>query len=161
MNADDPDWRFKICYTIMIASASEIHNGVENLWKRGLSKGRRAYPDFGRYMPINYFKAFMAAAPYCWCDEKYWYIDKRDRPWDIFLPIVTEFNNKRKELFVVDMLMMDESMSGWRPKTSKLGGLLNYTYEPRKPIPLGAMFRNAAECITGCLVFQDVVQLPE
>ena len=31
VNADDPDWRVKICYTIMIASASEIHNGVENL----------------------------------------------------------------------------------------------------------------------------------
>ena len=57
--------------------------------------------------------------------------------------------------------MLDESMSGWRPKTSKLGGLPNYTYEPRKPVPLGTMFRNGAECTTGCIVFQDVVMNPE
>ena len=52
-------------------------------------------------------------------------------------------------------------MSGWRPKTSKLGGLPNYTYKPRKPIPLGTMLRNAAECISGILVGQDVVMRPE
>ena len=56
----------------------------------------KSSPDFGIYMLTNYFKVFMAAAPYCWCDEKYWYIDKRDRPWDIFLPIVPELNNKRE-----------------------------------------------------------------
>jgi hypothetical protein len=57
--------------------------------------------------------------------------------------------------------MLDESMYGWRPKASKLGGLPNYTYEPRKPVPLGTMFRNGVECIYGILVFQDVVQNPE
>ena len=52
-------------------------------------------------------------------------------------------------------------MSGWRPKTTKLGGLPNYTYEPRKPVHLGTMMRNSADCITGCLVYQDVVMAPE
>jgi hypothetical protein len=28
-------------------------------------------------------------------------------------------------------------------------------------VPLGTMFRNGVECLTGCLVFQDVVQMPE
>jgi hypothetical protein len=36
-------------------------------------------------------------------------------------------------------------------------GLLNYTYKPRKPVPLGTMFRNGVECISGILVYQDVV----
>jgi hypothetical protein len=58
-------------------------------------------------------------------------------------------------------MLLDESMSGWRPKTTKLGGLPNYTYEPRKPVPLGTMFRNGVECITGVIVVQDVVQLSE
>ena len=52
-------------------------------------------------------------------------------------------------------------MSGWRPKTSKLGGLPNYTFEKRKPVPLGTMLRNSVECISGIMAFQDVVQLPE
>ena len=47
------------------------------------------------------------------------------------------------------------------PKDGKLDSLPNYTYEPCKPVPLGTMFQNGAECISGCLVFQDVVQLPE
>ena len=59
------------------------------------------------------------------------------------------------------LLLLDESMSGWRPKTSKLGGLPNYTFEPRKPVPLGTMFRNGVDCMTGCLLYQDIVQLPE
>jgi hypothetical protein len=54
--------------------------------------------------------------------------------------------------------MLDESMSGWRPKTSKLGGLPNITWEPRKPVPLGTQLHNGVECFTGCLMFQDVVQ---
>ena len=45
--------------------------------------------------------------------------------------------------------------------TTKLGGLPNYTHEPRKPVSLGAMFRNGVECISGVLVVQDVVQNPE
>ena len=93
--AEDPDWKVKQCYTLMIAAASEIENGFENLWKRGPSGGRHDYPDFGKYMPINHFKAFQSAAPYCWCEKKYWYIDKRDRTWDIFRPCLEKMNNRR------------------------------------------------------------------
>jgi hypothetical protein len=145
----------------MIAAVSEVEQGVENLWKRGRSNGRRDYPNFGRYMAKNTFKAFQSAAPYCFCDKKYWHIDKRDRPWDIFLPCLNSYNEKRKKLVVTILLMLDESMSGWKPKTSKLGGLPNYTYEPRKPVDLGTMFRNGVECTSGLIVFQDVVMNPE
>jgi hypothetical protein len=68
---------------------------------------------------------------------------------------------KRRRLITTFLMLVDESMSGWRPKTTKLGGLSNYTLEPRKPVPLGTMFRNGVECITGVLVVQDVVQNPE
>ena len=159
--ADDPDWIVKQCYLLMIAAATEVDVGVENLWLRGKSNGRRNYPNFGRYIQQNTFKAFQHAAPYCFCDKQYWYIDRQDRPWEIFLPCLNSFNDRRKHLIKLNLLMLDESMSGWRPKTSKLGGLPNYTYEARKPVPLGTMFRNSVECVSGCLVFQDIVQLPE
>jgi hypothetical protein len=32
------------------------------------------------------------------------------------------------------------------------------SWEPRKPVPLGTMFRNGVECMSGILVFQDVFQ---
>jgi len=159
--AEDPDWRVRVCYTLLIAAASEIEVGVENLWKSGPSGGRHSYPDFGKYMPINYFKAFQHAAAYCWCPEDFWYIPKDDKPWEVILPCLQALNDKQKELLSVVLLILDELMSGWRPKTSQLGGLLNITFEPRKPVDLGTMFRNSAECITGCMINLDPVQLPE
>jgi hypothetical protein len=57
--------------------------------------------------------------------------------------------------------MLDESMSGWRPKTTMLGGLPNYTYESRKPMPISTMFKNGIEGLVEIYVFQHVVQIVE
>jgi len=57
-NASDPNWMVRQCYLLMIASATEVVHGVENLWKSGPSIGHQEYPDFGQYIPVNYFKAF-------------------------------------------------------------------------------------------------------
>ncbi len=56
------------------------------------------------------------------------------------LPCLSSFNNRHQHLIKTVLLLIDEFMSGWRPMTTKLGGLPNYTFEPRKPIPLGTMF---------------------
>ena len=53
--------------------------------------------------------------------------------------------------------MLDESMLGRRPKSSKRGGLPHISHEPRKPVPLGTMIRNAVECTTGIFVHHDLV----
>ncbi len=53
---------------------------------------------------------------------------------------------------------MDKSMSAWHPKTSKAGVLPNIMYESRKPKPLGTMFKNGVEAMTGIIVNQDVVE---
>jgi hypothetical protein len=80
--------------------------------------------------------------PFAWQHKKYWYEDTRDIPWDIFLPCLTQFNNKRQQLLKSMMLLLDESMSGWRPKSTKLGGFPDITYGPRKPKPI---FKNGVE----------------
>jgi hypothetical protein len=142
----------------LIAAASEIENGVDNLLKRGPANGRRDYPDFGRCVSENMFKAFKAAAHFCCCDIDFWYKDKRDLTWDIFLPMLSRFNERRHILVSVILLMLDESMSGWRPKSAKTGRLLKLSWEPWKPVPLGTMSHNGAECTSGILVSQDIVQ---
>ena len=145
----------------MIAAALEIDNRVENLWKCGPLGGRHDYLDFEKYMPINHFKVFQAAAPYCWCEKKHWYVEKHDRLWDIFPPFLQQMKSQQSELLKTRLLMLDEPLSGWRPKTLKLGGLPNYTFEPRRPVSLGTRFPNGVECIFAILVYQDVVQNPE
>eukprot|EP00957_Ditylum_brightwellii_P150229 11440414-Ditylum_brightwellii.AAC.1 len=70
-NDEDRDWKVKHCYTLMIAAAGELKYGVDNLWKKGIIRGRRSYPNFGQYIPKNVFKAFFSVAPYACCDNKF------------------------------------------------------------------------------------------
>jgi hypothetical protein len=72
-----------------------------------------------------------------------------------------EYDESQKRLIHSIVLLLDESMGGWRPKTSKLGDLPNYTFEARKPVPLGTMFRNGTCCLSGISTYQDVVMSPE
>ena len=58
-------------------------------------------------------------------------------------------------------MVLDESMSAWRPKTSQYGGQPNLTYGARKPKPLGTMFKNGVEATTGIVVYQDIVETKE
>lgn len=67
-------------------------------------------------------------------------MDKRDKEWDVFKPALKEYNEKRRALIEVMICVLDESMSGWKPKTSKTGGMPNVSFEPRKPVDLGALF---------------------
>ena len=52
-------------------------------------------------------------------------------------------------------------MIGWRPKTTKTGGLPNITFEPRKPKNLGTMLRDGAESVTGILLYHQIVKDPD
>ncbi len=74
----------------MIAATLEVEHGIENLWKQGPGNGLRDNPDFGQYLPVNYFKAFVAGFSYLWSGRQYWYLD--NVPWDVFLPLVRAFN---------------------------------------------------------------------
>jgi hypothetical protein len=130
--AEDPDWKVKHCYILLIASASEMEmdmemkNGAENIWKSGKAIGRHCYANFGQCYMINMFKAVRAVAPFCWSGEEHWYTDKMGIPWEMFVPCIKAFNKQCNELLTTNLLVLDESMSGWRPNTSKYGGLPNY-----------------------------------
>jgi len=158
---EDPDWIVKQCYLLMIAAVTEPEIGVDNLWKAGEGRGRHPHADFGLYIPKNTFKAFLVAAPIAFAPKELWYEAKKDIPWAFFSPVVKGLNEKRQQLFRTVLLMLDESMSGWRPKTTLTGLLPNITHEPRKPVPLGTQFKNAVECLSGCFVFQDIVMQVE
>ena len=75
-----------------------------------------------------------------------------------FSPALMSYNHRRQSFYKNSALavLLDESMCGFRPKTTKTGGMPNITFEPRKPVPIGTLIRNAAEAYTGVLIFQDV-----
>jgi len=80
-DADDPGDLLTICLTIMVAATLQVERGVENLWRHGESAGMMDYPNFGQFIPRDYFKAFLSAFPYLWAEEKYWDVPDRDLPW--------------------------------------------------------------------------------
>jgi hypothetical protein len=61
-DAENPDWNIHQAYTLLIAAASDIENGVENMWKCGKGMGQRDYPESGRLMSKNSFKALKSRA---------------------------------------------------------------------------------------------------
>eukprot|EP00957_Ditylum_brightwellii_P038960 2944451-Ditylum_brightwellii.AAC.1 len=46
-NDEDRDWKVKCCCIIIIAAAGALECGIDNLWKKGITQGRRENPDFG------------------------------------------------------------------------------------------------------------------
>jgi hypothetical protein len=147
--------QLKICVTLVITASLEVEHGIENMWSTS-STGFKSPSNYGAYIPQHYFRAFVCGFPHLWSPEHLWYSEHV--PWDCFLPFVKSFNQKRRELLKTVYLLMDESMSAWRPKTSATGGLPNVMFEPRKPKPLGTMFKNGVEATTGIMVTQDVVE---
>jgi hypothetical protein len=89
----------------MIASATEVVHGVENLWRTRPSIGCHEYPDFGKYMPVYYFKVFCSATPYFWNDPKYWYEESHDVPWDVFCPVL--------QISMVSNKDLSKPQAGW------------------------------------------------
>jgi len=138
---EDPDWKIKRCILVLIAAAGENEKGVEALWASGKGEGRKLKPDFGKYVAQNEMKCFLNGAAYMFADEDYWYTPKGDKPWEMFLNTIQKFNDRRKQLLVAYLLMLDESMVGWKPKVSQYGSLPNITFEKRKTDPLGTMLR--------------------
>lgn len=96
----DPDAKVKLCFQILIAGSTERGNGVQNLWKRGFRSDQSQYADFGQYIDLITFRAFLSAIPFVWADKKYWYCDTEETPWEVLMPCLRSFNEQRKSLLV-------------------------------------------------------------
>ena len=73
-----------------------------------------------------------------------------------------KFNERRRKMFndVAELshIVLDESMSAWKPRTSKAGGLPNITYIVRKPKPFGTEFKTAIDPCSGVMLCLEVQQ---
>jgi hypothetical protein len=78
-------------------------------------------------------------------------------PWWRLRGGVERFNTKRHALLrSVPVCVLDESMSAWRPRTSKEGGPPNISYVIRKPEPLGTEFKTAADAATDIMLALEI-----
>ena len=79
----------------MIVATTENQCDMSNLWLRGRSDGRNECSSFGKHIAHNIFKAFFADVTYCFCDKKWRFKDKRDKPQDTHLPELQKYNDKK------------------------------------------------------------------
>jgi len=90
-------------------------------------------------MSANRFKQWRKFIPSIWANKALQLDGKQDPCWQ-FSSAVSEFNDHRREIIQHSlMLVADESMSAWVPRTSKTGGLSNISFIKRKPEPLGKL----------------------
>ena len=105
-------------------------------------------PGFEKFMKLYRFKQFRKYLPLIFENDSLKEVD----PWWKFTTAVDSFNAIRKERCISSYLkVFDESMSAWRPRISKLGGLPNISFILRKPEPLGTEFKNICCGETGIM----------
>ncbi|KAL7538208.1 hypothetical protein ACHAXR_008375 [Thalassiosira sp. AJA248-18] len=97
---DNDKIKFHILTTMIQINCNEAVKGIVNLWKWGESAGLKEHPDYGKYIPKHYFKAFMAAFPFVWADNKFWYRNPKELPWEFIIPFKDEYNKKRRSLLL-------------------------------------------------------------
>ena len=109
--------------------------------------------NFEDHMFSYRFKQFREFLPVIYRD--YSVVDSD--PWWKFASAVNEFNRNRLLLLAPsNHLCIDEMMSAWKPRKTKLGGLPNITHIPRKPEPLGTEFKCVACSQTGCMLNLEI-----
>ena len=132
---------------IMISTAGCADRGAV-LWNSNGHASRRAEDDvmwesvvpkvtFDNYMKAYRFKEFRKFLPCIWEDST---LENSD-PWWQFVSAISEFNSRRRSVMITSKWkVFDESMSAYRPRTTKTGNLPNLSFILRKPEPLGRMF---------------------
>lgn len=71
-------------------------------------------------------------------------------PWYMIRLLLDGYNsNRRRTVASSRNKTFDEAMSGFRPRTTKLGNLPNLSNIPRKPIPVGTEIKVAACAVSG------------
>ena len=84
---------------------------------------------------------------------------KKEDPWWHIIGGINQFNEIRKCTFThVPVIVLDKSMSTWRPRTTKTGGLPHLTYQQRKPELLGTELKSTVCGITGCLLNLEIMR---
>jgi hypothetical protein len=157
----DPDIHVKTCWMLLLAQVLEVETEIDNLWKKGESDGLHDYADFGRFIPMNMFKAFASCAMFMWADEdRLPFPDVDDHlTWDVFTPMLDTMVAQRKKVFArVIAISLDESMIEWRPKTSKSHRLPNISYVPTLSFESEA--RSGTKLINGAEMHQDITMAP-
>ena len=128
---------FWIFWGVMLVARIEGKPGGQ-LWETKEPEGYGKKVDLGCFMKRHRFMDIKSYIPFLFAD-----LSKKDcDPWWQFGSAVDEYNaNRRKNIQASLTKVFDESMSAYRPRTTKFGNLPHLSMIARKPEPLGTEFK--------------------
>ncbi|XRB20796.1 hypothetical protein RI054_25g106450 [Pseudoscourfieldia marina] len=140
-----------LTFFAIIISAPAMDGKGKALWET-FSEGMSPAPDMGRWgLSKTRFEEIRGRASYAWG------VGAEDDAWRRFRPFVEAFNQRRAEVVEHGYLLpLDESMSAWKPRTTKTGGLPNISFIKRKPKPLGTEFKCVGDGATGIMLRLEI-----
>ena len=149
-------WAF-IGIIISAAATGKEGKGIYDSTSKRLSDGKRLVSqciDYFIFMPQKRFEVLKPLFHYAFVDKSI--SDASKESYDPYFPIISlinDFNaNRRRTIAASATKVLDESMSAFRPRTDKTGGLPNISFIARKPEPLGIEFKDVACSKTGILL---------
>ena len=146
----------------LLIGASDCSDRGSALWKDNTTdKANEAWQSiaektiFTPHMRLYRFKQFRKMIPTIWQVA-----DPTDTdPWCQFRGAIENFNLIRKlDIFTSEIRILDESMSAFRPRTTKLGGLPNISYILRKPEPLGTELKTSVCPTLNIMTFLELCE---
>ena len=147
-----------VFHALMIGASRYAEQG-DRLWpdpvgKKKRRKGLSNAVDFGKYMMQWRFKEIKRYIFEVMQDAV---LKESEDDWWPFKQRIADFNESRRELMYSSrILVFDESMSSYMPRTTKTGTLPNLSYVARKPEPLGTEFKNIVDGVTGVLLWLEI-----
>ena len=157
---------FLLLACLLAAIPSE--QGGEQLWETACMKGVCARPELGKIMKLKRFKQLKGLYPAAFAASEEttehsgnWSpiegVSATNDPWKQIQLLVNDFNATIKKNYVSsDRLCLDESMSAWRPRQDKYGGLPHISFIKRKPKPLGTEFKSVADAESGIMLHLEI-----
>ena len=137
----------------LIIGASQFHQKGKCMWTNSARRGIRDPPRFDCWMKQWRFNEIRNLLKYAKADLSKVPSD----PWAWFRRAVDDFNLSRKAVLQHGLVVtLDESMSAWKPRADKFGGLPNISFIMRKPKPLGTEFKAACDATTGIMMHLEI-----
>lgn len=109
--------------------------------------------NFSNFMSLRRFQEISPLFNFAFSDSTRadWTSENFD-PYYSIIQLDEDFNKNRKNTVAASFTkVLDESMSAFRPRTTKTGGLPNISYILRKPEPLGTEFKCVSCAETGIM----------
>lgn len=104
-------------------------------------------------MTLNRFTYIFTAARFCKGDPNI----QSEGDWAMFDRGPQDYNDNRlRNVNPGSTILLDESMSAWRPRTIEYGGLPNLSFIKRKPEPLGTEFKTAVDGSSGVMLHLEI-----